>query len=311
MLDAHLPLHAQLTSEAFSLPNTPVAQDTSAHTHALALEAALGGPDHMAARVGTCAHPSLPAAQLLRVREAWPNVWVATGRVQVASSFMQSLITSAFAGMAEAEAVATGMWVHGQGYGQGRWDDDVLDIVGGSRDEGRRVKGWLGEVETNGGGRRAGVVSRYMMDRYGFEQGLHVAASNDIAVLMVSLDTIVTSFTSDFLSSYLSLCPSSSDAVLAFGPMDLMMAPAVNYRPTRLYSLYPHPAQDTGEKRRYVATLASRYASFARSLTQPNNAIRNADVPRALVRDMYTKSWSAFDRLVSIVPPGGSIGYVE
>ena len=34
----------------------------------------------------------------------------------------------------------------------------------------------------------------------------------------------------------------------------------------------------------------------------------NADVPRALVRDMYTKSWSAFDRLVAIVPPGGSIG---
>ncbi len=25
---------------------------------------------------------------------------------------------------------------------------------------------------------------------------------------------------------------------------------------------------------------------------------------------MYTKSWSAFDRLVSVVPPGGSIGYV-
>ena len=38
---------------------------------------------------------------------------------------------------------------------------------------------------------------------------------------------------------------------------------------------------------------------------------RNADVPRALVRDMYTKSWSAFDRLVAIVPPGGSIGFVN
>lgn len=24
---------------------------------------------------------------------------------------------------------------------------------------------------------------------------------------------------------------------------------------------------------------------------------------------MYTKSWSAFDRLVAVVPPGGSIGY--
>ncbi|KAJ1304055.1 hypothetical protein OPQ81_008463 [Rhizoctonia solani] len=37
-------------------------------------------------------------------------------------------------------------------------------------------------------------------------------------------------------------------------------------------------------------------------------ASRNGDVPRALVRDMYTKSWAAFDRLVSVVPPGGAIG---
>ena len=27
-----------------------------------------------------------------------------------------------------------------------------------------------------------------------------------------------------------------------------------------------------------------------------------------MVRDMYTKSWSAFDRLISVIPPGGSIG---
>lgn len=74
--------------------------------------------------------------------------------------------------------------------------------------------------------------------------------------------------------------------------MDMLLTPAQNYTPTRLYQLFPHPAQDPSEKRRYIAVLHSR----------------NADVPRALVRDMYTKSWSAFDRLVAIVPPGGSIG---
>ncbi|KAK7039334.1 hypothetical protein R3P38DRAFT_474568 [Favolaschia claudopus] len=74
--------------------------------------------------------------------------------------------------------------------------------------------------------------------------------------------------------------------------MDVMMAPAQHYIPTRLYSLFPHPAQDPSEKRRYVAVLTNR----------------NADVPRALVRDIHTKSWSAFDSLVAIVPPGDSIG---
>jgi xylulokinase len=65
-----LPFHSQLPPNTSSLPNTLVTQDTSAHTHALALEALLGGPDLMAVRVGTCANASLLAAQLLRVRES-------------------------------------------------------------------------------------------------------------------------------------------------------------------------------------------------------------------------------------------------
>ncbi|KAF8122428.1 hypothetical protein EV363DRAFT_1456448 [Boletus edulis] len=72
-LDPRLPLHSQLPLNTFSLANTPVAQDTSAHTHALAVEALLGGPDIMAARVGTCANASILAAQLLRIRESWTS----------------------------------------------------------------------------------------------------------------------------------------------------------------------------------------------------------------------------------------------
>lgn len=71
-------------------------------------------------------------------------------------------------------------------------------------------------------------------------------------------ETIITPFTSDYLSAYLSLCPSPSDAVLAFGPMDIMMAPAPNFIPTRLYNLYPHPAQDASERKRYIVMLTSR-----------------------------------------------------
>ncbi|KLO05458.1 hypothetical protein SCHPADRAFT_839369, partial [Schizopora paradoxa] len=125
------------------------------------------------------------------------------------------------------------------------------------------------------GGRKVGNISGYFVDRFGF-----------------SPDCILVPFTSDYLSTYLSLCPSPTDAVISFGPMDFMLTTAPLYLPNRLYTLFPHPAQDANEKRRYVAMLMSR----------------NGDVPRALVRDMYTKSWSAFDRLVAIVPPGGSIG---
>ncbi|KAF8198176.1 hypothetical protein K438DRAFT_1966919 [Mycena galopus ATCC 62051] len=116
------------------------------------------------------------------------------------------------------------------------------------------VRGWLGEVEVGGGARRAGTISRYLVERYGFDP-----------------ETSVTSFTNDALAAYLSLAPQPSDAVLQFGPMDVMMAPAAHYIPTKLYQLFPHPAQDPSEKRRYVAALT----------------IRNADVPRARARHVH------------------------
>lgn len=144
----------------------------SAHTHALALEAALGGPEMMAARVGTCAQSSLIAAQILRVREAWQDIWRSTGRVQLASSFLASLMCGAFVGMGEAEASATGLWVHSTQQGTpSHWDEGVLEIVGGNADEGRRIWGWLGDVDISGGRRRTGSVSRYMVERYGFDSG--------------------------------------------------------------------------------------------------------------------------------------------
>lgn len=170
-LDSRLNLSSQLTSQCFSIPNVPVAQDTSAHTHALAIEAALGGPDHMAARVGTCAQSSLIAAQLLRVREAWPDVWARTGRVQVASAFLCSMMCGSWVGMNEPEACATGMWVHGTSSSPGHWDEGVLEIIGGNREEGKRIRTWLGEVDLSGGSRKIGMVSRYLVDRYRFDHG--------------------------------------------------------------------------------------------------------------------------------------------
>jgi xylulokinase len=190
-LDPRVSLHNHFPSSTFSLPNTPVASDTSSHTHALALEALLGGPDLMASRVGTCATASLVAAQLLRVREAWSSeVWARTGRVQVASAFLASLVAGKWTGMSEAEACATGMWSHGGGNGgnggvagistgangvtggQGQWDEGVLEIVGGSREEGRRVRGWLGDVDISGGGKKVGSISKYLVERYGFDPGI-------------------------------------------------------------------------------------------------------------------------------------------
>ena len=178
-LDPHVPFHQHFPAPIFSLPNTPTAQDTSSDTQALSIESNLGGPDLMASRVGMCASASMVAAQLLRVRENWPaEVWGRTGRVQLASAFIGSLITGKWIGMSESEACATGMWVHAanpnNATNQGYWDEEVLEIVAGSREDGRRVRGWLGDVDVSGGSRRVGNISRYLVERYGFDPGEYI-----------------------------------------------------------------------------------------------------------------------------------------
>ena len=213
----------------------------------------------MAARVGTCANSSLVAAQILRVRETSPETWARTGRVQIASAFLASLISGTWIKMGEAEACATGMYVYASG-GQGHWDDEVIEYIAGSREEGWRVRGWLGDVDVSGGGRRLATVSRYLVDRYGFEPGKFPIPEFIRMSPQSVKDTTIASFTADYLSTYLSLVPSPSDAILSFGPMDFLLTSAPHYLSSRLYSVYPHPAQDPSEKRKYIGMLTSRYA---------------------------------------------------
>ncbi|KAG2113265.1 hypothetical protein BD769DRAFT_1439220 [Suillus cothurnatus] len=107
--------------------------------------------------------------------------------MQLASQFLASMAVREW-------ACTPSLWVHvnaGAGtqgaVGLGRWDEGVLEIVGGSQEEGQGIQTWLGDVEV--------------------------------------ADTVITPFTSDYLSSYLSLCPSPGDAVLSFGPMDTLLTP--------------------------------------------------------------------------------------
>jgi hypothetical protein len=44
--------------------------------------------------------------------------------------------------------------------------------------------------------------------------------------------------------------------------MDFLLTSAPHYLPSRLYSVYPHPAQDPSEKRKYIVMLTSRHAAI-------------------------------------------------
>ena len=169
--DSQKTLHEHLFSAGnpFSMPNTPVAQDTSTLAQVLALEAALGGPDSTATRLGTTAHASLTAAQAMKVREEQPDVWRRTGRITLASALLCSLLAGTWAPTAESEACAMGMWSHARH----AWDEEVLEIVAGSSaiEHAGRLRMMLGEVDTSNGGRKVGNISSYFVERFGFPSG--------------------------------------------------------------------------------------------------------------------------------------------
>ncbi|KAG8752913.1 hypothetical protein FRC14_006592 [Serendipita sp. 396] len=264
-------LREQLMQTVFSVPQVPVAHDNSAAQFASSLEAALGGPEAMANQVGVTAHASLLAAQMLHLRTANADAWKQTSHVTLASGFLCSVLTGKLACFRESEASATGMYA----LSKEQWDENVLQAIAGPGDSIQRLKSMLGNVERNAAA-PIGTVHPYFSSKYGLES-----------------DVSIYPFTSECLASYLSLAPSSADCVVEFGTTDILLTPAAKVVPSPYFITVPHPAQDTtAEKRKYISMIMTR----------------NADVPRALVRDAYTKSWSAFDRLVAVVPPGGSIG---
>lgn len=161
--------HLFSSGSPFSVPNSPVAQDTSTLPQALALEHALGGPEPSAARLGTPLHASLLAAHALRMRETQPEIWARTGRITLASTLLCSLLLGRWAPTSESEASATGLW----NQRRKAWDDAVCEVVAGSVgfEHAGRLKTMLGDVDVSGGGKKVGNIAPYYVERFGFSPG--------------------------------------------------------------------------------------------------------------------------------------------
>ena len=101
------------------------------------------------------ANASMVSTQLFHVHKTWPQeVWARTVHAQLASAFLASLVAGKWASIGESEACTTSAWVNGASDNR-HWNEDVFDIVGG-----RRVRGWLGDVDISRGLRRVESVSQ-------------------------------------------------------------------------------------------------------------------------------------------------------
>ena len=144
---------------AIALLHTPVAHDTSAEGYARRLEQMFGGPEGMSTRVGVCGHSSLLAAQIMHIRDAKPEVWSKAGRVQLASSFLASILTGVVAPIVESDASGTGLF----SLSKEQWDDAVLQAVGGEI-----TQDLLGPIERTSS-KPVGTLSSYFSQKYGLE----------------------------------------------------------------------------------------------------------------------------------------------
>jgi xylulokinase len=183
-LDPSLALYQQIYDQ-LTLSYVPLPADFTSHAPAMALEAALGGPDKMAYRVGITGHTSLLAAQIMRLREHNEEAWRRTHKVGTSNTFLEGIFSGAWSFSME-DAWLSGMWNIGSAKTAGGssvngrstpststpgWDKNASDYVAGGPVEGQHLRDSMGEVNTDTRS-RTHPISRYWVDRYGFDPGM-------------------------------------------------------------------------------------------------------------------------------------------
>ncbi|EJT98275.1 hypothetical protein DACRYDRAFT_24727 [Dacryopinax primogenitus] len=262
------PLHNALNS-LLSFPHTPLPHPLTSPAHIPALLASL--------------LPSLPSQ---------------TSALTTLPSLLVSLFCGSYTLPSASELAATGgkLWDKEKC----EWDEQGLRELlrlglGGSDDLGdapARVKEMMPRCSLPGlrEAEEVGRIAPYFVTRYGF-----------------SPDTTVHAFQPPHIAFYLSQAPSSTTGVMALGTPDVLLVPLTSIPPpqpvarsampssiNRVWeredaSVVPHPA---GLGEGYIGVVVSSYGEEARQQAMGK----------------YTKTWTAFDRLVAVVPPGGSIG---
>ncbi|GAA6056256.1 hypothetical protein JCM3770_007279 [Rhodotorula araucariae] len=338
---SHAP-HARLSSvltatSAFSLANPATTGDSSAAAQVRELELHFGrlplaaagqhvvgaapaqllDRGELARRTGSRPTARSGAAQLLKVVHAdkkleaegtaGEGVIARTGRVVLEGGLFASVFLGRYSPADAADACSTNLLDPVSG----AWDDDVLAFVasGGktgeeTREDGRRLKALLGQVETDGGV-ELGKVSPYFVQRFGFSPYCIIAPFSG-------------SDPSTFLSFPLTDSASGRDALISLSPVaetDSLLVPLARYVPDPERAVGRHPAKawweslgaggakgkgregeergEAGETASYIAVISSR----------------DAGLGRALSRDMYCNGqWDVFAHLSAIVPHGGTIG---
>ncbi|KAL2132671.1 hypothetical protein VTI74DRAFT_3541 [Chaetomium olivicolor] len=255
----------QLT-DAFSHPYAPNWQDHSTQQECDQFDAKLGSAERLAEVTGSAAHHRFTGTQIMRLRRKLPDMYAATSRISLVSSFLASLFLGAVAPMDISDACGMNLWdIPGNS-----WSEPLLELTAG-KDGVAELCSKLGDVRQDGGG-SMGRISSYFTSKYGF-----------------SADCEIAPFTGDNPATILALPLRPLDAIVSLGTSTTFLMITPVYKPDPSYHFFNHPTTPG----QYMFMLCYKNGGLARekvrdSLPKPSDS---------------SDPWATFNKHALTTPP--------
>ncbi|KAI0481236.1 actin-like ATPase domain-containing protein [Xylariaceae sp. FL0804] len=286
--------------DALAYPFAPSWQDHSTQRECDDFNAHLGGAEELARVTGSAAHHRFTGTQILRMRRRRPEVYAATARISLASSFLASLLLGTIAPIDISDVTGMNLW----DVAAEAWSPELLELTAGGTGTGTgsgstaaggdavaELRRKLGDVPVEGGG-SLGPVSAYLVGRYGFDPACRV-----------------TPLTGDNPATILSLPLRPHDAVVSLGTSSTFLMSTPTYRPDPSYHFMNHPTT----KGHFMFMLCYKNGGLAREKVRDRLPVPPPPPPRkgqgqGQGADEQTKTektdpWENFNRAVLETPP--------
>jgi xylulokinase len=205
--------------------------------------------------------------QIMRFHKLRPEVYRATSRITLVSSFLASVFLGKIAPIDISDVCGMNLW----DVNAGKWHEPLLKLAAGE-DGVESLKAKLGTVRSDGGG-SMGPISKYFVERFGFPEDCGIAP-----------------FTGDNPSTILALPLRPLDAIVSLGTSTTFLMSTPKYVPDPAYHFFNHPTTSG----LYMFMLCYKNGGLARE------KVRDA-LPPASGKD----SWATFNKTALSTPPLG------
>lgn len=255
-------LHQQLDG-LFATRDAPVWMDSSTSSECRELESAVGGARALAERTGSRGYERFTGNQIMKMARKKSEVYQATERISLVSSFAATLFLGKYAPI----DISDGSGMNLLDIKTQQWDEACLNACGADLRQklGEPVPSWT----------ELGSVSKYFVDRYGFNDNCRVVA-----------------FTGDNPASLIGMCLREGDVAVSLGTSDTVFLVLNDPKP----DLNGHILCNPIDEKIHMALICFKNGSRTRERVSSENA---------------EKDWKIFSELLDSTPRGnfGNIGF--